>query len=477
LLPTIQKYFGFWFWIDFAAVLPDLILAFGPMGSSRDLLQLLKLIRIYRLLGLKVDFTLASDLTYYQTFIVLLKMLVILHWIACSYWWLSVQNGIGTDNIFCKEDEDTRCVDGDLPTHNLWVPPDELRSAGIVRQYTYAFFWALTHVFGIGRDVEPRLLNEYWYSNLILPIGFKFHIDLISSVSSTLESVDRGANERSQKVRRCELCGVVGLVWFGFGVDLDVSVYGFCMNPGSLIFFSPPPQMSQIKQHLKKRNVKKDLQKSIVEYYEHLHAFQLDTVAEDGVLQDLHNALNLELHIELYHDLISNIPMFEPLKDEECLIDIIENVYQRLCIPGETIIRNGSFGTAMFVIVKGRVRIERDGKTVAMLEGRGQVFGQRALLLGTPTNASCISDTYTELLVLDKADFVQIQMEYPIFYRTMNKMLKINTIQSPGWAKIRAIIMEARVVTRIFDREYDFAETLLKPRREEHKAIRRVTHS
>jgi DNA-binding NarL/FixJ family response regulator len=48
-----------------------------------------------------------------------------------------------------------------------------------------------------------------------------------------------------------------------------------------------------------------------------------------------------------------------------------------------------------------------------------------------------------------------------IFLTMHSEMLKINTIQSPGWAKIRAIIMEARVVTRIFERKYDFRETLL----------------
>ncbi len=407
-----------------------------------SLIPLLKLIRLYRLYGIEVDFTLTSDLVYYGTLKVLLKMMVLLHWIACSYWWLSSHNGFGLDNKFCKADTIQNCLPGISGTHNLWVPPEELRHASIARQYIYAFFWALSHVFGIGRDVEPRLIEEYWFSNIMLPVGFKFRVELITSVSSTLESVDRSEKERTQKVLFVKFCTCSNISLLKF-------VYSFSLK------------VSQIKAYLQKRDVNKDLTKRILDYYRHLHTFQADTMAEDGVLHDLHNALNLELHLELYHSLISSIPMFAPLKYDDCLIDIIENVYQRLCIPDEVIIRAGSFGTAMFVVVKGRIRIERDGKTVALLEGRGQVFGQRALLLGTPTNASCISDTYAQVLVLDKEDFVKIQMEHPIFYRTMNKMLKINTIQSPGWAKIRSIIMEARVVTRIFDRKYDFRETLL----------------
>jgi CPA1 family monovalent cation:H+ antiporter len=72
-------------------------------------------------------------------------------------------------------------------------------------------------------------------------------------------------------------------------------------------------------------------------------------------------------------------------------------------MPGETVIRKGLPGSAMYFIVSGAVDVRLESGPIA-LKG-GDFFGELALLTRQPRTADVVSDGYCQLLVLEARDF------------------------------------------------------------------------
>lgn len=72
--------------------------------------------------------------------------------------------------------------------------------------------------------------------------------------------------------------------------------------------------------------------------------------------------------------------------------------------PGRVIVEQGTLGTEFYVIVSGSAAVKRNGRKVATLSA-GQHFGELALLDRRPRNASIVSETEVDLLVLGQREF------------------------------------------------------------------------
>jgi len=102
-------------------------------------------------------------------------------------------------------------------------------------------------------------------------------------------------------------------------------------------------------------------------------------------------------------------PLFA-LDDARALADLAALCQMKRSGAGEVILREGSLGDTMLVIVKGRVRVERrtvhqDSFTVSFLEA-GNFFGEVALLGRDRRSATCVAETECEFLVIGRDDFV-----------------------------------------------------------------------
>jgi len=78
----------------------------------------------------------------------------------------------------------------------------------------------------------------------------------------------------------------------------------------------------------------------------------------------------------------------------------------------ETIVKEGSTGTALYVLLSGRVRIERGGKQVGEL-GPGDFFGELALIEEEPRSATVIAVDETECLLFPAWEFRALLDEQP----------------------------------------------------------------
>jgi CRP-like cAMP-binding protein len=87
------------------------------------------------------------------------------------------------------------------------------------------------------------------------------------------------------------------------------------------------------------------------------------------------------------------------------------------CRRGKTIFRRASPGTAMMAVLRGSVKIctvSRNGKEAVLnVIGPGQVFGEIAVLDGGPRTADAVTLVESDILVLDRRDFMPVVRAHP----------------------------------------------------------------
>jgi CPA1 family monovalent cation:H+ antiporter len=92
----------------------------------------------------------------------------------------------------------------------------------------------------------------------------------------------------------------------------------------------------------------------------------------------------------------------------------------RFAMPGEVLIRRGDRGTAMYFISSGAVEVNVGGQRIPL--GRGDFFGELALLGGRERRADVTALGYCHLLVLDDMDFRTLLATDPSIHAHINQI-------------------------------------------------------
>jgi CRP-like cAMP-binding protein len=110
-------------------------------------------------------------------------------------------------------------------------------------------------------------------------------------------------------------------------------------------------------------------------------------------------------------DLLRSIPLFSGLGKKE--IQRLGQLTDSIDVPaGRVLMRQGDRGSEMFVIVSGKLAVERDGKALAE-HGSGAVVGEIALLAEMPRTATVIALEPSRLFVLSNREFRSLMDEMP----------------------------------------------------------------
>jgi CPA1 family monovalent cation:H+ antiporter len=117
----------------------------------------------------------------------------------------------------------------------------------------------------------------------------------------------------------------------------------------------------------------------------------------------------LDLGLEI-RGLLSKVPMFAALNAHD--LDAVAHLLRpRVSVPGETLIRTGERGDAMYFISSGVVEVHAAGRHIPL--AAGDFFGEMALVMDTPRQADVRASSYCQLLVLQAADFKAMLKRHP----------------------------------------------------------------
>lgn len=101
-------------------------------------------------------------------------------------------------------------------------------------------------------------------------------------------------------------------------------------------------------------------------------------------------------------EMIGSLDLFAGLSAWE-LKKVCRLFRPRLALPGEYIVRKGDRSKRVFFISSGAVEVRFPGQTIR--RGRGEFFGEIAVLTGRRRVADIVALSYCELLILDQAKF------------------------------------------------------------------------
>ena len=119
--------------------------------------------------------------------------------------------------------------------------------------------------------------------------------------------------------------------------------------------------------------------------------------------------------------LLQRVPLLQGL-DAAHLERVAELARELQAADGDLITAQGESGDDFFIVVSGKVRVERDGTVMARL-GPGDFFGEIALIDGRPRSASAVADGDVQLLVLDHRGFDALLDDFPGIGRQVARTL------------------------------------------------------
>jgi CRP-like cAMP-binding protein len=106
---------------------------------------------------------------------------------------------------------------------------------------------------------------------------------------------------------------------------------------------------------------------------------------------------------DLYIARLKAVPLFGGMSKKE--LDLMVRQADHLRYPARyTVVREGTPGEEFWLVVEGELAVQRGGRTVATL-GPGDSFGELAVIDPAPRDATIVSTSPVELMVIGRRRF------------------------------------------------------------------------
>lgn len=129
-------------------------------------------------------------------------------------------------------------------------------------------------------------------------------------------------------------------------------------------------------------------------------------------------------------DLLANIPFFEQFTAGH-LNDILYSSYFLQCDPGDRIIEEGQEDQRIFILLAGELDVVKQGEPVGSITKNGEVFGEVAVVSGSPRSATVEARTPALCLVIDQQFLHELKPEetntsyYAAFYGFLSRVMAV----------------------------------------------------
>ena len=209
---------------------------------------------------------------------------------------------------------------------------------------------------------------------------------------------------------------------------LGAGIYGYVIAIFASLIAKLDVARNNFTEHLEKintfmrlRKIPPDLQARIRGYHEYLWNSRRG-YDEAHVLADLPESLKLRISLFLNRQILEKVPIFRGASDD-LLQQIVLNLKPEVFTPGDYIFRAGEIGTGMYFISRGSVEVvSKDGQTIFATLAEGNYFGEIALLMSQPRNASIRAVDYVDLYSLERDTLESILSKFPAFQSHIHEL-------------------------------------------------------
>jgi len=211
-----------------------------------------------------------------------------------------------------------------------------------------------------------------------------------------------------------------------------VATYGYVIGNAANILVNIDPARAGYFTHMEKlssfmtyRGIPPELQRRVRDYHRYVWDNRLG-YDEESIMTGLPPALMTEVMMFLKRDVIQNVPFFATAS-EQLLKDVALVMHPAVYMPGDLVFKKGDVGRAMYFISKGEIEVlDGNGARIALL-GKGDAFGEMALVLDKPRGATIRTAGYCDLYRLDKKDFDDILRRYPEFAVHVRQLTRLRS--------------------------------------------------
>lgn len=356
-----ERYMYGWFCIDLAGALPWVsVLRACGLYEMANWMRAAKLLRITRvMLGGEIHMTtMLGDTSVNPSLIFAVKltiaMLLTWHWIACFYHRLSLSAPPPEwpTNLY------NTSLEWGSPSHVLHSTPGT--------RYVHALSWAIAATVGTIRP-EPNTMVQLIFSDLMCLFGFIAMAWVVGAATTAVADMQHERQEMSQA-------------------------------------------LSRIARYMRRKHLPREIRLRVLSYYR-FHQSSMNILEHEEVLVGLPRAMRMQISLLMHKPIFVQLPLFW-LCTEEQMLFIVQRLRPCITTPGEMLVKEGTLGVGLFLLMKGAVEITRNSELLVVLLAVA-AFGERALQSDEVSDMSIRALRFCECSILLRSDWLVIEKLNP----------------------------------------------------------------
>ncbi len=272
------------------------------------------------------------------------------------------------------------------------------------------------------------LLGMHWIScgwiEMRAPLGTDFTNEYLNAFywcTTTITTIGYG-DVTPDHSKNIELLYTMGVQFLGAGA------YGYTIGNIATLLTNIDvaktrhrERVDRVANFMKSKKMPKKLQERVHHYYNYLWESR-QGYDDATILAELPDSFKYEFASLLNREILRKVPMFKGA-DPNMIREIAVCLKPCIYTPGDAICSFGEIGDKMYFINKGTVEVmSQDGRDVYATLRDGDFFGELALLLKQPRNATIRAVGYCDLYSLSKESFDLVISNYPDFEQNIQKM-------------------------------------------------------